>query len=75
MMRTSVSLEPDIEPIVRSFAKDRDTSLNRAINELIRRGVQPQSTEFILEEDGLPTVKGARPLTTAEVDRIEQENA
>jgi len=75
LMRMSVSLEPDIEPIVRSFAKDRDTSLNRAINELIRRGVQPRQSELVVAEDGLPIVKGARPLTTADVDRIEAENA
>ncbi|MDA8527594.1 hypothetical protein N9K67_02220 [Opitutaceae bacterium] len=72
-MRTSVSLEPDIEPIVRSFAKDRDTSLNRAINELIRRGVQPASSPLAVEDDGLPVIKGASPLTTADVDRIESE--
>ncbi|MDB4473761.1 hypothetical protein N9023_02045 [Opitutaceae bacterium] len=47
--------------------------MNRAINELIRRSVQPASSPLVVEDDGLPVIKGTSPLTTADVDRIESE--
>lgn len=74
-MRTSVSLEPDIEPVVRSYAKDRDTSLNRAINELIRRGLAPASERdgMVVEEDGLPLVRSTRPITSADIEQLEKD--
>jgi hypothetical protein len=35
--------------------------------------VQPASSPLAVEDDGLPVIKGASPLTTADVDRIESE--
>lgn len=74
-MRFSVSLEPDLYAIVRALARERDISLSRALNELVRRGLEPRPSKGSREkgDGGLPVVRGRRAFTSEDVYRIDLE--
>lgn len=48
-MRTTVTLEPDAEQIVRSLMRERGLSFKQAINEAIRRGTDDAAPPFRTE--------------------------
>ncbi len=74
-MRLTISLEPDIDPVVRALAKERDSSLSAAVNELVRRGLAAQPVSAMAVKDGLPVVHGRRPFTSEDVYRLEAEGS
>lgn len=43
-MRTTVTLDPDVEAIVRTAMRERGVSFKQALNDAIRRGVAPKQT-------------------------------
>jgi hypothetical protein len=42
-VRTTVTLEPDVEALVKALMRDRGLSFKQAVNEAIRRGLTPES--------------------------------
>lgn len=43
-MRTTVTLDPDVDALVRSVMAERGLSFKEAVNEAIREGVGPRSS-------------------------------
>jgi hypothetical protein len=64
-VRTTVTLEPDTEALVRAVMRERGLSFKDAVNEAIRAGLRPAKATTRLRtptfELGVPTV----PLTKA----------
>ena len=77
-MRLSVSLDPDVYAVVRALAKEQDQSLSRALNELVRRGLDPRASmegsgNRGRKEDDLPVIAGGKTFTSEDVYRLEAE--
>lgn len=62
-MRTTVTLDPDVEAAIREAMRERGISFKEALNEAVRRGIAPASAEFRTPtfDMGVPAV----PLTKA----------
>lgn len=41
-MRTTITLEPDVERLIRAAMRDRGISFKQAINEAVRNGLAPR---------------------------------
>lgn len=74
-MRLTVSLDPDIDPVVRSLAKERNTSISAALNELVRRALMPNRQEERARPDDLPVVRGRRPFSSEDVYSLDNESS
>lgn len=64
-MRTTVTLEPDIEALLRRRMAERGISFKQAVNEAIRAGLSPRTGEAFHTETvpmGSPTVNLDRAL-------------
>lgn len=68
-MRTTVTLDPDVESLVRRLMEQRGVSFKQALNDAIRAGAQPSGrrTEFRtpVRHLGVPTVSLDRALQLA----------
>ncbi|HET6386476.1 MAG TPA: DUF2191 domain-containing protein [Armatimonadota bacterium] len=74
-MRTTITLQDDVLHVARSLANARSISLGDAISELVRRGLQTDSS--LTEESGFPVFRvsaGARPITLEDVKSAEDES-
>jgi hypothetical protein len=63
-MRTTVTLDPDVEAVIRAAMRERGISFKEALNEAVRRGLAPARGEPFRTRTfamGRPTV----PLTKA----------
>ncbi|MCC6622432.1 MAG: antitoxin [Deltaproteobacteria bacterium] len=69
-MRLSVNLEDDLYAIAKSLASAERCSISEAVNRLVRRGLTPPSRPS-RKRSGFPVVRGARPISSDEVYRIE----
>jgi hypothetical protein len=59
-MRTTVTLEPDVEALVRKAMRERGLSFKQAVNDAIRAGLAPASDRPVT---GTPTFRmGFNPL-------------
>ena len=74
-MRLTVSLDPDIDPVVRSLAKERNTSISAALNELVRRALMPRREEDNARPDDLPVARGRQPFSSDDVYRLDNETS
>jgi hypothetical protein len=45
-VRTTVTLDPDVEAIIRSAMRERGISFKEALNDAVRRGVAPAGVAF-----------------------------
>lgn len=64
-MRTTVTLDPDTEQIVRGLMREQGISFKKALNDAIRRGASPDRREPFATETasmGEPTVNLDRAL-------------
>ena len=74
-MRLSFTLEPELYRILKSLARERDSTLNAALHELLRRALRPSPpSEKSNHPTALPKVTGRRPFTSDDVYSIEKEN-
>ena len=74
-MRLSFTLKPDLYQILKSLARERDTTLNAALHELLRRALcPPLPSEKSTHPTALPKVTGRRPFTSDDVYLIDKEN-
>lgn len=77
MVRTTVDLDEDVLMVAKHLAQEREESLGRVLSDLVRRGLQP--TGKVSARRGaipvLPRKSGARPVTTAMVkELLENDN-
>ena len=73
-MRLSMSLHEDLYAAAKSLAKAQDLSLSAAVNQLIRRSLEPRpATSLRPSSDGtgLPAVPCTRLVTTDDLDRLD----
>jgi hypothetical protein len=67
-MRTTVTLDPDIEALVRRRMAERGISFKQAVNEAIRAGLAPRTNEGFRTKTvpmGIPAVNLDRALELA----------
>lgn len=70
-MRTTVTLDPDTESLVRRLMKERKVSFKRALNDAIRAGGEPKALgqfETRVRSMGTPRVDLDRALQVAAAD-------
>ncbi len=74
-MRTTLNLDDDLFPLVKSYAESRSLALGKAVSELVRRGFatrRPTRVVNGLHVFDLPPDSPA--VTTSHVRRIEAED-
>jgi hypothetical protein len=66
-MRTTITLEPDVDALVRRMMRERGLSFKDAVNEAIRAGVRPRGSRprfhtrtFDMGEPAIPLDKALR---------------
>lgn len=68
-MRTTVTLDPDVETLVRRAMKERGLSFKDAVNEAIRAGAAPRrgapAEAFPVHDMGEPTIDITKALRIA----------
>jgi hypothetical protein len=81
-MRTTVTLDPDTDAIVRRLMRERSISFKEAVNAAIRAGaLQParrrtvRTPEFAMGEPLLPILKSLRLAAEMEDDEVIRELA
>jgi hypothetical protein len=75
IVRLSFTLKPDLYRILKSLARERDSTLNDALHELLRRALcPPRLSEKSTHPTALPKVTGRRPFTSDDVYLIDKEN-
>jgi hypothetical protein len=57
-MRTTITLDPETEALVKRAMKERDLSFKQVVNDAIRTGLRPQRQPFV----DLPTHNYGPPL-------------
>lgn len=74
-MRTTIDLPADLHDAARSLARDRGTTLSKAVVDLMRRGLG-QAGQFEYGRSpatGLPTVRIGRSVTSEDVRSLEDD--
>lgn len=74
-MRTTVTLDPDVEALIKTVMSERGISFKQALNEAVRRSASTPTTAFRTPtfDMGLPVVPLAKALALA--DEFEDEEA
>ena len=77
-MRLTINLDPENYVIAKSMAKESECSISKVVNQLVRKAIEPSSTQpdngSNLDEDGLPVVKGREAFCSDDVYRIDSES-
>ncbi|HYK61265.1 MAG TPA: hypothetical protein VEV85_17660 [Bryobacteraceae bacterium] len=71
-MRTTLDLDEDILRVARDLARESHQSIGRALSELARRGLRPETVSSPSER-GLPVLPrkpGAKPVTSEIVKEL-----
>ncbi len=80
-MRTTVTLDPDVEAIIRTAMSEHGISFKRALNDAIRRGVAPRrqgrftTPTFAMGEPRVPLTKALALAADLEDDETVRELA
>jgi hypothetical protein len=73
-MRTTLSLDDDIVPVVKSYAESRSLAMGQAVSELVRRGLNaPVKTRVLNGLVVFDLPEDTEPVTSALVKRLESE--
>lgn len=76
LMRTTVTLDPDVEAIIRQAMRERGLSFKQALNDAIRRGIAPKrparfkTPTFEMGEPLVPLTKALALAADLEDDEI-----
>ena len=73
-MRTTLTLDDDVFPLVRRYAESRSLALGKAVSDLVRRGFTvPRPTRVVngLQVFDLPP--GSAPVTSKRIRELESE--
>lgn len=79
-MRTTVTLDPDVEAIIRASMRDRGVSFKEALNDAVRLGLAPGGAPFrtrthTLGEPTIPLVKALALAAELEDEEIARKLA
>jgi hypothetical protein len=73
-MRTTISLDDDLIPHVKTYAQSRDISVGKAVSDLVRRGLHaPLQTRVVNGFHVVDLPAGSPPVTTEHVRKLEEE--
>ena len=73
-MRTTISLDDDLIPQVKTYAESRDISVGKAVSDLVRRGLHaPLQTRMVNGFHVVELPAGSPPVTTELVRRLAEE--
>ena len=73
-MRTTLSLDDDLLPDVKTYAESRDMSLGKAVSELVRRGLRaPLPTRVINGFHVVDLPAGSPAITREHVRKLEED--
>jgi hypothetical protein len=73
-MRTTLSLDDDLVPSVKTYAESRAITVGKAVSELVRRGLHaPLQTRIVNGFHVVELPAGSPPLTIEHVRKLEEE--
>lgn len=73
-MRTTLSLDDDLFPPVKTYAKSRDISVGKAVSELVRRGLHaPLQTRVVNGFHVVDLPAGSPAIAGDHVRKLEEE--
>jgi hypothetical protein len=73
-MRTTLSLDDDLIPKVKTYAESRDITVGKAVSELVRRGLHaPIQTRVVNGFHVIELPAGSPPVTIEHVRQLEGE--
>jgi hypothetical protein len=71
-MRLTVNLESELYAIAVAYARNAGCSISDAVNLLLRRSLTPAVKPSKRRASGFPVVRGERPFSDEDVERIER---
>jgi hypothetical protein len=73
-MRTTLSLDDDLLPQVKTYAESRDITVGKAVSELVRRGLRaPIQTRLVNGFHVIELPPGSPPVTIEHIRKLEEE--
>ena len=73
-MRTTLSIDDDLLPSVKTYAEARDISVGKAVSELVRRGLNaPIRTRIVNGFHVVDLPPNSPPISTEHVRKIEED--
>ncbi len=75
-MRTTIDLPDDLHQLARQIAHESGRSMSEVVAELIRLGLPPHAARTVAPATGprgLPTVQLGRPVTSADVRSLDDD--
>ena len=73
-MRTTLSLDDDLLPQVKTYAESRDITVGKAVSELVRRGLRaPIQTRVVNGFHVIELPPGSQPVTIEHIRKLEEE--
>ena len=73
-MRTTLFLDDDLVPEIKTYAEARDLALGKAVSELVRRGLQaPLRTRVVNGFHVVDLPAGSPAITTGHVRKLQDE--
>ena len=75
-MRLTINLDEDLYAVTKSLAREQGTSVSRAVNQLLRRALDPPAaTRQRRGASSLPVIACTRTFTSTDVEAIELESS
>jgi hypothetical protein len=73
-MRTTLSLDDDLLPQLKTYAESRDITVGKAVSELVRRGLRaPIQTRVVNGFHVIELPPGSPPVTIEHIRKLEEE--
>lgn len=73
-MRTTLSLDDDLVPYVKTYAESRDITVGKAVSELVRRGLHaPLQTRVVNGFHVVELPAGSPQVTSEHIRNLEEE--
>lgn len=73
-MRTTLSLDDDLLPYVKSYAESREISIGKAVSELVRRGLRaPLRTRVVNGFHVVDLPEGTPSVSSEHIRKLQEE--
>ena len=73
-MRTTLSLDDDLLPYVKTYAESREISIGKAVSELVRKGLRaPLRTRVVNGFHVVELPAGTPSVSSEEIRKLEEE--
>lgn len=73
-MRTTINLDDDVAPTVKSYAESRSISVGKAVSELVRKGIHASLPTRVVNGIHVIDLPADSPRVTARDVRVLQED-